>query len=94
MSPGYCWPSLGEPYGGCHRCGPPEPQPCEGCFYVYGDMRECDGGCNGLTSAEDAERRAAMFADPEGRTLVQRIIERKNHEAPANAGASLIQENP
>lgn len=22
----YCWPSLGEPCGNCHRCGPPKPR--------------------------------------------------------------------
>ena len=91
---GYCWPSLGEPCGQCHRCrddyphqphgnlGPPEPEPCQGCYYVYGDMRECDGGCNGLQSQEDAEARAAMFADPEGQALVQAIHERKVQESP------------
>lgn len=78
---GYCWPSLGEPCGNCHRCGPQEPEPCEGCYYVYGDMRVCDGGCNGVNSQEDAERRAAMYADPEGLALVKAIHDRKaNHD--------------
>jgi hypothetical protein len=38
----------------------PEPQPCEGCHWVTGEMTICRGLCKGLT-AENAEERRRQY---------------------------------
>jgi hypothetical protein len=44
---------------------PPEPEPCQGCYWVTGRLQVCDGTCDGLTEANLQERRDAWMRQQE-----------------------------
>lgn len=52
LKPGHCevHPDVAQHFP-CECCyderaeGPPQPEPCQGCWYAVGVMQECDGSC-------------------------------------------------